>query len=203
MSLRFKGLAELEKDYRRAASKTARAEVSAVRRAGTTVRARQARAVRAMVNIKVGEIKKAIKVIKKPTADKPAITFEVREKGVPLMHYAAKQLKRGGVSVKVLRSGGRKKLSARGDGGTPFIADGAGGGSRRQVFARTGGAKRAMKSGRYAGKMREPIVKLWGPSIYSQYTKDKVLKTGDDTWRERLPIELDSAITQALKGILI
>lgn len=198
MSLRLRGLAELERDYRRASRKTARAEASAVRRTGTTIRARQSRKIRERVNLKAAVVKKSIQIVAKPTAANPRVTFEVREKGISLIEYGARQTRRG-VTVKVLKTSGRKLVHARGEGGTPFIA--AGLGANRQVFARTGAPKRRMKSGRYAGQLREPIAKLWGPSVYSQYTRKEVLKTGDDTWKERLPIELDRAIQHALGAL--
>lgn len=185
MALRIRGLKDLERDYRTAGRKLGRAEAAAVRRTGTTIRARQARAVRDIAHLKVGEIKRAITVVRKPTAAKPSISFEVKEKGVPLIHYAARQTRKG-VTVKVLRASGRQRVSARDGGGTPFIETGRGGG--RQVFART-------------GKARLPIRKLWGPSIYSQYVKPAVADTGDRTWAQRLPIELDRAVGNVLRRL--
>jgi hypothetical protein len=56
-----------------------------------------------------------------------------------------------------------------------------------------------MQKGRYAGQLREPIKKLFGPSILSQYIKAAIQQVGSDTWAERLPIELARETDFALK----
>lgn len=60
-----------------------------------------------------------------------------------------------------------------------------------------------MKSGRYANAKfkREPIEKLYGPDVFSQYVKDQIQAVGDNAWRERLPIELAAATKHALDYI--
>lgn len=199
MTLRFEGLAGLEKAYRSAARKTGQAEATAVRRAGVTVRARQARAIGKIVNVKIGKIKDALRVVKKPTAADPRIVFEVKGLGISLIEFSARQGKRGAVTVRVLRKGGRKVVHAPPGMGAPFIARGYGG--NRQVFVRIKGRKKRMTQGRYAGKMREPLAKLYGPDIYSQYIKDEIQRVGSDTWNERLQVELDRAVAHAMEGI--
>lgn len=190
MTLSVKGLAALQRQYETAAGRMAAGESRAVKRAGTTVVARQARAIAQTVNLKIGTIKKSIVTVKTPTAADPRIVFEVRGEGIALREFGARQTRKG-VSVLVLRGGGRKIVPGA------FMAKGYGG--NLQVFRRTGLAKRLMKAGRYAGKLREPIEKLYGPDVYSQYLKDAIQAVGAETWRERLPIELERETEFALK----
>lgn len=190
MSFRLRGLQELEKSYRNASRLMAAGEARAVRRAGVTIAARQARAISQVVNLKVGVIKREIVTVRQPTPDSPRVAFEVRGKGIALREYGARQTKRG-VSVLVLRGGGRKIVPAA------FLARGYGG--NLQVFRRSGLPARIMQAGRYAGMMREPIEKLFGPDVFSQFIKDAIQELGRNTWHERLVIELDRETEFALK----
>src|SRR5690606_26051667 len=101
------GLKELEQSYRKAASRMASAEASAVRKAGVTIKAKQARAIGAIVNLKISTIKSKIVAIQRPTAGDPRIAFEVRGEGIALREFGARQTRQG-VSVLVLKGGGRK-----------------------------------------------------------------------------------------------
>ena len=192
MTLQVKGLKELEDGYRKAAAAMANAEARAVKRAGVTLAANQARAIGQIVNLRSAVIKAKIVAIRTPTAGEPRIVFEVRGQGIALREFGARQTRRG-VSVLVLRGGGRKIVKGA------FMARGYGG--NLQVFQRTGQAKRLMKAGRYAGTgiRREPIEKLYGPDVYSQYVKDAIQQVGANTWRDRLPIELDRESEFALR----
>lgn len=189
MSFSIQGLDDLERSYRKAASLMARAEARAVRRSGVSVVAQQARAIAQVVNLKVSTIKKSIRTMQQPSAGQPRITFEVRGEGIALREFGARQTGKG-VSVLVLRASGRKIVA------DAFMARGYG--NNLQVFRRTGGAKRVMKAGRYTGKLREPIEKLYGPDVMSQYVKDAIQQAGADTWNARLPIELEHECDRAL-----
>lgn len=191
-SLQFKGLGDLEAAYRKAGAGLAAGEARAVKRAATTLSARQARAIAAIVALPIAVIKAKIVAIKSPTTGEPRVVFEVRGQGIALRDYGARQTK-SGVSVLVLRGAGRKIVRGA------FLARGYG--NNLQVFKRTGQAKRRMKAGRYARTaiLREPIEKLFGPDVYSQYIKDAIQKVGTDTWLERLPIELDRESEFALR----
>lgn len=188
------GLKELERSYRQAASRMASAEASAVRKAGVTIAARQSRAISAIINLKISTIKSKIVAIKKPTAGDPRIAFEVRGEGIALREFGARQTRKG-VTVLVLKGGGRKVVKGA------FMANGYG--NNLQVFKRTGLPKQRMKAGRYAGARfkREPIEKLYGPDVFSQYVKAQIQAVGDNTWRERLSIELEAATKYALDYI--
>lgn len=192
MSFTTKGLVEMERSYRTAAKRLAAGEARAVRRTGVTISARQARAIAGIVNLRIGTIKKKIVTVRQPTADAPRVVFEVEGEGISLREYGARQT-RAGVSVLILRGAGRKIIPGA------FMARGYG--NNLQVFRRTGLAKRLMQAGRYKGTgiLREPIEKLWGPDVYSQYVKDAIQRVGTETWNERLAVELDRETDFALK----
>lgn len=196
MSIIVKGLKEIERSCRLAAREMGKAEARAVKRTGTTIVAKQSRAIAQTVNLKVGVIKEQLRTVKQPTPDNPAVTVEVTGKSIALREYGARQT-RSGVSVLVLKGGGRKRVKGA------FMARGYG--NNLQVFKResliTGGTprKKLMKAGRYKGQMREPIAKLFGPDVLSQYIKAAIQGVGVDTWESRLPIELARESAFALK----
>ncbi len=192
MSLKFNGLKELETSFRKAGSRMASAEATAVRKTGVTIVARQSRAIASIVNLKISTIKSKIVTIQKPRAGDPKISFEVRGEGIALREYAARQTKKG-VTVLILKGGGRRTVKGA------FMAKGYGG--NLQVFRRTGLSPRIMKAGRYLGKRREPIEKLFGPDVFSQYVKEEIQAAGERAWNERLPIELKAATDYALDYI--
>ena len=185
MSFFTTGLKELERSYRALGNATAKAEARAVRRVGTTIATNQSRAIATVVNLKVSTIRGAIQIKAQPTPDKPQVVFEVRQKGIPLKDYGASQI-RSGVSVRVLKGGSRALLRAA------FALRKAG----SNIFGRAGVGSKNYGSPHVG---RGPIVKLWGPSVLSQYEKPEIQQVGDDTWAQRLPIELDRETNFALK----
>ena len=80
---------------------------------------------------------------------------------IPLKEFSARQTK-AGVSYKM--QGKTAKIKSA------FIVPGFAGGN---VFKRVSGKVR-MTKGRYVGKMREPITKLWGPSVVYAAFKNKI-----------------------------
>jgi hypothetical protein len=188
--MQIKGLRELERDYRRAASLTASAEARGVRRVSTTIVAKQSRAITQRLNLKVTPVKKAIVTLKKPTAENLRLVHEVRGEGISLISYGGRGSWKK-ATVVVLRGSGRKTVR----GG--FLTKAPEGGA--QIWKRTGAAKRRMQKGRYKGKLREPIAKQWGPSILSQYVRDDVQKVGRDTFLERVPVEVGREVDNVLK----
>ena len=191
MSLAITGLDDLEKAFRRAAALMGRAEARAVNRAGVSVVATQSRAIAQIVNLKVSTIKKSIQTVRKPTPEQLSVTFEVKGEGIALREFGARQTGKG-VSVQVLRASGRKIVKGA------FMADGLN--ANLQVFRRTGAAPRIMKAGRYEGRRREPIEKLFGPNVLSQYIKEAIQRAGADTWNTRLPVELERECNHALSA---
>jgi gas vesicle protein len=67
------------------------------------------------------------------------------------------------------------------------------------VFTRQG-AKRLMTKGRYAGKMRQPIVKRYGPSAFDTTKKFEISKTLTNKAQERLIYELNKRIRRHTHG---
>lgn len=192
MTLIAEGLKELERDMRKAATVVSRAEARGLKRVGVTVAARQARAVVQTVNLKISTVKAAVRTKRQPSADRLEIVFEVTAKAISLVEFDARGSWKG-ASVKVLRASGRKKV--RGGFLTP-TPQGA-----RQIWKRTGQPKRLMTKGRYAGKRREPIKNLFGPSILSQYLKESIQTIGRDTFYERCAIEIDREVAFALSKL--
>ncbi len=180
MSYRVAGLKELQQSFSALGAATSRAE---------------ARAVVQRVNLKVSRVKEAVRVAQKATPDRPQIIIEARRtRAIGLIEFGGtwRGLKSAGASALVLREEGRHTYA-----GT-FIA--AGLGNNRQIFDRKRSApKQLVKSGRNAGKMKQPLKTLYGPSVYSQFLRDDIQKVGVDTWALRLPIELDRETQFALK----
>ena len=190
MSYVVRGLTELERSFRKLGEATARGEARAVKRVGVTIAARQSRKIVETVNIKVAPVKKAIVTKRQPTPSLLQVVFEVTERPISLIEFGGRGSWKG-ATVQVLRASGRKKVQGGFLTPTPQGA--------KQIWKRTGEPARLMTKGRYAGEKREPIKKLWGPSILSQYVKAAVQQVGADTWAERLPIELERETAFALK----
>jgi hypothetical protein len=184
MTLKFTGLAEIERSFRTAAAAMGKAEARAVRRVGVTIAANQAREIGKTENLRASTIKDAIRTVAQPTPDQPRVVFEVRAKAIGLEKFIGSRVTKKGLSVQPLKGGKRAIL--------------------RAGFALRGGAYfgRAAKSGKQYGSPhvgRSPIVRLLGPNVLSQYIKDNVQKVGADTWADRLPIELERESNFALK----
>jgi len=184
MGITVRGLSEIEKSYRAAAKLVARTQARAVARVGVTIVAEQARAITARVNLKVSTVKATIVTRKKPSISDVRLILEVKEKGIPLKDYGARQTRKG-VSVKVLKGGGAKTLRAA------FGAGKFGG----NFFGRVGKGSKKYASP-HVGRL--PIAKLYGPSILSQFIRDDISKKGVEAWDRRLPIELDRETSFAL-----
>ena len=186
MSLKVKGLREMQKAFDTAARAMGAAEARAVKRTGTTIIATQSRGIVETVNLKVGTVKRELRTVQQPTPTQPRVVFEVRQRGVPLAEFKGTRQTRKGVSVQPLKSGSRSTLQAA------FIHNGV-------VYGRA--TKGSLVKPRYGSPHvgRTPIVKLFGTNVLSQYIKDAIQQAGVDTWEKRLPIELDRETNFALK----
>jgi hypothetical protein len=186
VSLKVKGLRELAKSFDTAARAMGSAEARAVKRTGTTIIAKQSRAIVETVNLKVGTVKKELRTVQQPTAKQPRVVFEVKQRGVPLGEFIGTRQTKKGVSVQVLKGKPRQVL------GAAFGAKSKGG----AYFGRV--AKGTKKYGSpHVGRL--PIAKLYGPNVLSQYIKEAIQQAGVDTWEKRLPIELERETAFALK----
>lgn len=106
-----------------------------------------------------------------------------RSHGIGLINFGARQT-RTGVSTSIKK--GKRTLEEH-----AFIAPGLGG--NRQVFMRTG-IKRRMQKGRYAGRIREAIEALYGPSVA------QMLKHGERP--QRMEQAADQIIEKELDRLL-
>lgn len=89
-------------------------------------------------------------------------TLEVRkDRRISLKEFGARQTK-AGVSYKISKTRGRKSIKSA------FVVNSLGG----HVFVREGAKVKASK-GRYAGKMRQPIYKKYGPSSWGVFVVGK------------------------------
>lgn len=196
VSFDFSGLDKIARGFHRSASLIGRYEAAAVRRAGTSARSVLVKKIHAHLNIPQREIRQRLTVRGRPTAHDTRYVIEVKRAGIPLIHFAARETRRG-VTVKVFRDGPRKLITH----GPTFIARGAGGGARHVWERETKLPKRLTRAGRYAGTgiKRRPISILYGPDVLSQFVQEAIQRAGDKRWEERLPIELERATNRALE----
>lgn len=139
----------------------------AVNKAGQRMESKMAKMVREEINVTAKAVKKVITRPRLADENNLFTTIEVgKDKRIPLKEFGARQSKKG-VTYKISKRGGKKTLL----GG--FIVRSLGG----HVFVRVGEKVEASK-GRYKGKMRQPIVKKYGPSVWGYFAnravKDKV-----------------------------
>lgn len=113
-----------------------------------------------------------------------------RKRGPSLVAYGATKSARG-LAVTVIKGRGQKIVRAA------FIANGAGG-TNRLSFIRAG-IKRVMKSGRYKGRIRQPIKALYGPSVADMLTNNEVYNPIHARFIEIVSEDLTKRITRAIK----
>lgn len=113
-----------------------------------------------------------------------------RKRGPSLVSYGATKSARG-LAVTVIKGRGQKVVRAA------FIANGAGG-TNRLAFIRAG-KKRVMKSGRYEGRIRQPIKALYGPSVADMLTNNEVYNPIHARFIGIVSDELTKRIFRAIK----
>lgn len=123
-------------------------------------------------------VAKRIRVVKATRANLHAEIVIVGGQGLSLASFSPKDMKRGGVSVRI--AGQRIKFHNAFMGRDPFK-------KTWQVYQRTGGEKVAPKRGRYANRLitrgprkgqpllREPLESLKGPSVAGVYEQNHTL----------------------------
>ena len=147
------------------------------------------RLIRRQVNIKKRDIDKHIG-IERATDRRPTGRVTLSEsKRIELKYFGARQT-RSGVTYKIPRAGGRSRIAC---GFGPEIPRLGG-----QVFVRVG-PKRRMERGRYAGKMRQPIVKRFGPSPWGVFVLAKLLKFAVEDAQERLDKNIERRVDFILR----
>jgi hypothetical protein len=204
MTYRVVGLRELERSFAAMGAATARGEARAVNRVSTSIITAQSRAITGLVNLQVGRVKDAIRVVQKATPDAPRIVLEVQRRPIGLIQFKGswRGPKSEGATASVWRGGGRSVFGgtfiAKGLSGSGGIGDNVARYSNSQIFERHGPKRRATR-GRYIGQMRQPLKAFYGVSVYSMFLRDDIQRVGNDTWAVRLPIELDRETQFALR----
>lgn len=142
------------------------------------------------IGITQAGLRKAMK-IKRARANNLIGMIITSGRRLPLIRFGARKVKTG-----VTHTAWGKRQTLQG----AFIAQGTGA-RGKQVFKRTGGSKRLMTKGRYAGTgiKREPIEKKYGPSIPGEFLDKDVLKAMDRIGRVKWPINFQRELNFYLK----
>jgi hypothetical protein len=174
----------------------------AVNAAAITARKEWGQEIRRTVNLKAKPVRDALK-IEKAFGAKAQARIDISQEAIPLRDYGLKQFS-SGLRAKVFRSGGRTTIKtdpANNIGA--FITDAIGG----HGFLRKGNPV-APQKGRYQGKvrkkglnkgipyLRQPLIKLWGPSI--RRIAEDTVGTANKAVQSRLPPELERQIKLAI-----
>lgn len=117
-----------------------------------------------------------------------------RKRGPSLISYGATQ-NATGLAVTVIKGRGAKRIPSG------FIRRGLGGANSEGSllpFVRAG-SKRKMKKGRYAGKVRQPIKALYGPSVADMLTNNDVYNPIKARFVTVVSDELSKRISRALR----
>lgn len=139
-------------------------------------------AIREKVNIKKKDIDPSI-TFTRATPDNPGSVLTLaKSKRLPLKYFGARQNARG-VTYQIDKNGGRVLREHA------FIVKSLGG----HVFLRKGDPRPA-KKGRYAGKMRQAIIKLFGPSPWGVFIKAGLEKITVTNCRDLLRKSLDRRV---------
>lgn len=147
---------------------------AAINQVSKKTRLDMGREVRKVIAIKKEPSERHIKVLSKATTLHLQATVRLQKGNKPrrpgLQHFGARQ-NGTGVSYKISKTGGRKTVKGAFMGPKPGqFAPGLYGG----VYKRSGGPKTKARKGSYIGKMREPIIKLNGVSVYAAYKKNNL-----------------------------
>jgi len=171
IQIKLEGIDELEKAFDPKIVKKALRRTMG--ETGRKFKANITKDVRKTYAVKAKELKSHI--VGKTINDGDGLRYEFTVKGrtINLIHFGARQLKRGGVSVLVRRDHGRKRIRSA------FIAPDRGG--RLRVFMRK-------------GESRLPIEAkntLSVPQMFNDEIVKKNLELVESGWRERLSHNLD------------
>jgi hypothetical protein len=180
------GLINTAKLLREAGNQTPTAIRRAVNRTGDRARTMVVRVLAKQVGTKQAAVKRVL-VTKRATVNGSA-NYRLTARGahISLKEFGARQTKRG-VSA---APWGKRRVFPR-----TFVIASLGG----HVFTREGG-KRVMVRGRYAGKLRQPLHKLYGPSIPNEMVKAETAAAFQMLVRTQLPPEIARQIAAILSG---
>jgi hypothetical protein len=153
----------LETAVRRAGKSISREISAAINSAAKKTRLDMGRKIRSELNIGKESVESVIKIVRPSTPGSLSAGVRLKEtKRLPLRDFGAKQNK-AGVSYKISKKGGRATVPSA------FTVASIG----NHAFKRVGVPVK-MKKGRYAGKMRQPIIKLMGPSPWGVFVKQRM-----------------------------
>jgi hypothetical protein len=163
-----KQLKRLRKATAMAGKKFPRELAAAVNSVAKKTRINIGRRIRQTINLKKAVAERPIKIKKVATAETPVGVVSIdRERREGLQHFGARQTGKG-VTYKIDKRGGRKLVAGAFMGPRPgVLAPKLYGG----VWKRQGEARK-MTKGRHEGRIRQPIVKLYGVSPYGAYAKN-------------------------------
>lgn len=176
------------RNYEAAGPELAAALTRAVNQVGGVARTAAIRQTALQMGLNISDVRPSISTFR---ATQSNITFDVVGTGRPisLRAFGAKQTKRG-VSA---RPWGIRRLF-RGS----FIINSLGG----SVYHRVG-PKVLMTRGRYKGKYRQQIKKMWGPAIPSVMLQAQVTAAWNRTAAERLPKRIDHEVARAMAKLTV
>ncbi len=152
------------------------------------------RGIRATVNLKKEESEKPLSI--RASATEQNLSAVVSLKKTPrlgLRHFGAKQDKRG-VSYKISKTGGRKRLNGAFMGPKPGVIKVSWKGN---VFMREGAAVK-MTKGRHRGRMRQPIVQKRGVSAWGAYVKNSLAAPQAKVVEAELRYQIDRRINRTM-----
>lgn len=182
-----RALTRTAQNYEKAGLELLPALTRAINATGTVAGNIAIRETARQMGLGVGETRSYIRVHRASWGN---ITYDVVGAGRPisLRAFSARQL-RSGVSA---RPWGIRRLY-RG----AFIVNSLGGSVYRRV-----GPRVLMTRGRYKGKYRQAIKKMWGPAIPAVMLESAVTRAFDDAVNTRLPVRLEHEIAFAMQKLV-
>jgi len=156
-----------------------------------------ARLIAAHYNLKQRDIKQSIRVKKRASAKSPDAVLDSRSvRSVSLRKWSPTPQPGGrkppvGLSARILKAKGSSTFP-----GSFWMP--VGGGSYT-VMRRSGGQKRKAKKGRSKGRMREPLLKVWGPTFMAQLRRPDVVARIKASVAERMRKEMPRQVKYLLQ----
>lgn len=146
-----------------------------------TARTQLARQVTQRVVLPYGRVLDQVKITR-ATPELLLASLKVDDKRRPgLMNYGAKATKRRGVTYRISKTGGRKRIP------DAFIA-------RGKAKGATNNDGMALRVFKRAGRKRKPLIDIKGPSLNAVITKNEIDQTAAEVLRRELPRRVDARV---------
>lgn len=174
-----------------------RAMMRSINRSLNGVKTDMAKETAAVLNLTQKRIKKDIKIQQKATTTNLTGRVDSTGRPVNLMQFKASQKKKG-VSVKVLKSGGRKTIK----GAFIFVGRGKSGTTTQELvgwrditgnnaqYINSKKYRPSMQYGALPKKFRYPVESLYGPRVQDITSKPKIIESVEEKAGNRLQKEL-------------